>query len=315
MNTPAGQLLAAVRRGDIKAVRKALKDKAEANSNNGEGLLTAVKHGHTDIVKLLLENNADSGVMFNSPIKIAAEKGHLEILKILILNNKNKEEAKNIAIEQAGEKNQKEVVNYLLTTIEIGKISKYRECKALCSIGETERAIPYLSNEEVMRSTAKDNILLQRAAQNGHIETTQMLLQATNPQPKDINQAMNLAAQNGQVHTTLLLLNTPGCDVNHKEDIALRWAAAVGEMETTKLLLAHGAKPNARNNLAIRESYEEGHIETTKLLIRSLDPQSLKKLLNSNNSDPIRKLAEEEILKRHNKTLNRLKKEESEIPI
>jgi ankyrin repeat protein len=82
-------LAAAVRTGQLKAVRALLAHGADLGftSGNGQSLLSiAARHGHEELVRLLLDRKLDpnGGVPADWPLRTAASAGHLEIVRLLV---------------------------------------------------------------------------------------------------------------------------------------------------------------------------------------------------------------------------------------
>ncbi|HEX9760646.1 MAG TPA: ankyrin repeat domain-containing protein [Candidatus Acidoferrales bacterium] len=85
------EFFAAVRRGDLSAVRAALDAGMDVNAKYRYGataLFPACDRGHVEIVKLLLERGAEVNVQDTfyraTPLGWAANKGHAEIIKLLL---------------------------------------------------------------------------------------------------------------------------------------------------------------------------------------------------------------------------------------
>jgi hypothetical protein len=83
------KLLEAVRRGNAYKVIEFLREGANVNTRDEDGLTplhNAAANGHLDVVKLLLEKGADPAIRSNggwTPLDIARALGHAEVVKVL----------------------------------------------------------------------------------------------------------------------------------------------------------------------------------------------------------------------------------------
>jgi ankyrin repeat protein len=107
---------------------------------------------------------------------------------------------------------------------------------------------------------------LRSAAENGHTEVIQFLLENDANIHASEDTALRWAARNGHMAATRLLLDH-GADIHAQHDYALRYAAHNGRSEIVQELLSHGADIHADNNGALRWAAEHGHTDTVRLLL------------------------------------------------
>ncbi|MGO9122044.1 MAG: TerB N-terminal domain-containing protein [Desulfomonilaceae bacterium] len=93
-NTSGSQLLVAARSGDVAAVQKALRQKADINVKGPDGwtpLMWAAVTGHVEVVRLLLDSGAEVNVAAkksgDTALILAALKGHTEVVRLLLSKN------------------------------------------------------------------------------------------------------------------------------------------------------------------------------------------------------------------------------------
>lgn len=113
------------------------------------------------------------------------------------------------------------------------------------------------------------------AAFNGHTAVVALLLkQGAELEAKDVNgRTALLYASSGPFAPTVELLLKSGADVNVQGSLegftALMTAAAEGQVEVVRLLLAHGAEPSLEDqdgDTARSFAQQHGHLEVVELL-------------------------------------------------
>ena len=110
-----------------------------------------------------------------------------------------------------------------------------------------------------------DDLLLRKAAENGHTATVKALLQAGADVHADSDFALRLATQRGHISVVKVLLEA-GADI----DSALRNAAQHGQTALVESLLAEGANVNAgpdRYEAPLVYASVQGHTDTVKALL------------------------------------------------
>src|ERR1039457_294308 len=90
----------------------------------------------------------------------------------------------------------------------------------------------------------------------------------TPEEQQDLNNRLIDAAAHGDPQKVRTLLAS-GADVRRRNDLALRWAASNGHTETLQILLAAGANVHAEDDWALRRAADNGHTETAQALLAS----------------------------------------------
>ena len=113
-----------------------------------------------------------------------------------------------------------------------------------------------------------NNILLQRSAENGHVEVVSALLEAGADIHANNDDALRWSAENGHVEVVSALLEA-GADIHANNDAALRRSASNGHVEVVSALLEAGADIHAGYDDALRWSASNGHMEVVSALLEA----------------------------------------------
>jgi ankyrin repeat protein len=70
--------------GNLKEVKRLLKNGADVHDDNDNALRWASCNGHLEVVKLLLANGADVHANNDESLKLASRSGYLKIVKLLV---------------------------------------------------------------------------------------------------------------------------------------------------------------------------------------------------------------------------------------
>jgi ankyrin repeat protein/HEAT repeat protein len=209
--------------------------------------------GNAKEVQKLLEAGADPNAVHRGmrPLHKAAVAGHVEVLRLLIDHgaevNVKDSSGRSPLLEAAGSRNPK-AVEILLAA---GAKPDGTELGHACWLGRTE-AVNLL-----LAAGAPPDGGLPQAAQGGHVELVQLLLdKGARVQTKspDGSTPLHLAALQGGFKTVELLLKH-GADpnkVNQEGNTSLHMAISGDcDLETIKLLVESGAKLNIANDEAL----------------------------------------------------------------
>ncbi len=108
------ELISAANRGDLPAVKAALKNGANIHANDDVALRWAAANGHFEIVALLLENGANIHAGADQALRSAAENEHFEIVALLLENGANIHAWDEVALLLAAQNGRFEMVALLL---------------------------------------------------------------------------------------------------------------------------------------------------------------------------------------------------------
>ena len=240
-------LTAAVRRGDLAAVRSLLDQGLPVGGEPGgdanmSTLHLAVKHGRTDVLKLLLERGANPDVMSDvivtedgeefmlprSPLHVAAQLGRLEMIELLAAANGNL----NIRGTHVGDAHDQ------TNSVEAGSTASPSEVAK--HYGQMEAfALLYQLNAE------RDNLV--RLVEKGDVEAVrEQLAQGGDPNQWDHRgwSMMHYAAQGGSIPMFAMLVEHGG-DLQRPTSVGnapLHFAAWKGHRDLVAWLLERGAR-------------------------------------------------------------------------
>jgi len=138
-------------------------------------------------------------------------------------------------------------------------------------------------NGERVDPTADSNSPLESAAQEGHVDVVQLLLNDSRVEPNtNDNYALKSAARNGHVDVVQLLLNDSRVDPTAEKNFAIRIAAVRGHLAIVRFLLdwrgANGefVDPTVDNDNAIVSAAKEGQVDVVRVLIQWRGPNDEK---------------------------------------
>jgi ankyrin repeat protein len=115
---------------------------------------------------------------------------------------------------------------------------------------------------------SNDDFAVRISAKNGHLEIFNYLVKCgANIYAKN-NHALRLSSSNDHIKIIKILLKKMGKKYGN---IALRWAALNGKINTVRDLVRSGVDARENNNIAKRWSIKGGHLEVTKYLDYSND--------------------------------------------
>ena len=118
---------------------------------------------------------------------------------------------------------------------------------------------------------ADEGAALRQASKNGHTNVVQLLLQNLMQHGRaGLDKALQFAAERGHADVAQLLIQH-GADVNTSGNDgcrAISWASHEGHADVVKVLLQHGADVNADGGEALDWACEEGHTAVVQLLLQ-----------------------------------------------
>jgi hypothetical protein len=117
--------------------------------------------------------------------------------------------------------------------------------------------------------SAENNYAIGMAAENGHVQIVDRLLEHPRVDPADDdNFAIRRAAENGHLQVVERLLEHPRVDPSAKDNQAIRFAACDGHLQVVERLLEDPrVDPSACDNQAIRWAAKRGHAEIVQRLL------------------------------------------------
>jgi hypothetical protein len=128
-----------------------------------------------------------------------------------------------------------------------------------------------------------EHFALVRAAENGHVDVVDCLLQHAMCDPAAYdNRAFRLAAANGHLAVIERLLQDRRVDPSADDNYAVRLASANGHLAVVERLLRdERVDPSDKNNRAVRAAAEYGHLAVVERLLQDkrVDPSA-----NGNNA-------------------------------
>jgi len=139
-------------------------------------------------------------------------------------------------------------------------------------------SIEYMTKRFGERVSANPQVWFRYAAQNGHLEMVQYLVEkfelTADDARADDNFALRFAAENGQLETVKYLVDRfelTADDARFDDNYALREAAQNGQLETVQYLVEQfeltADDARADDNYALRSAAENGHLEMVQYLV------------------------------------------------
>ena len=281
----------AAERGDKGMVEFLLSKGAAANAASGEGIRSitplgcAVRYGHRDAADVLLRHGADpdaKGMCGRTPLQWAAVRGHTEVAKLLLEHGATvNAPAGNDGtrplewmrgrppLHDAVSWDRSEIIKLLITHgADVNSRDRYG-ATALHSADPTGAAILIAHGADIGARDEKGRMPIHPAAASGEPRLVEMLIaKGADVNAKDGKGRTPLQYGAADLHSkvseyntdptaTMRVLIAAGADIEAKADngaTALYEAAAKGNTEAVKLLLAEGAD----FNVAADEEDEKG---------------------------------------------------------
>jgi ankyrin repeat protein len=222
----ANSLTDAIAKGDIDAVRSALKKGANVNSKEGEApaLIVALQLDHPDIARLLIEKGAKIGAkedyMGSTALHEAAYRQYLDVVRLLVEKGAKVNAKNNIgftpfryaAMDYFSKEDAGDIILFLIAKgANVNEKDKKGETAlhGLALNGKTNLLRILLDNGAKVNTATNEGITpLHLAAGNGNAECVQLLIDRgadVNIKAKDGKTAMDFAIKNGQEETAEFL--------------------------------------------------------------------------------------------------------------
>ena len=280
----------AAKKGELVIVNSLLKipevrDSAGASSNLA--LRNAGIKGHLNVVERLLaiKDVFEDENALNATLNGAAGMGHLAVVQRLYnipAVQRIQAERDYPALRHAAMFNRPEIVQYFLNFPEIVQneaAKNYPGVEEAASKGHIESMDLFLNKIGQPELSKVGAIVLAAAAENGHLELVEHLLQI--PEVKSVaaandNEALRNAASNGHLELVERLLQIPEVKsvAAANDNEALRNAASNGHSEVVALLLKEDPVKNditALNNRALRHAAYNEHYAVVDRLLQEKD--------------------------------------------
>lgn len=282
----------AAEKGYAYAIKRLLDAGVDVNlsdRNNVTALHHAASPGHLEVVKVLIQAGANVNAAKycgDTPLHYAAQRGHIDVVKELIQSGAG---ANYLASggkkpsEWAKEKGHHEIVQFLAPyTIDLcdplalvdsmGK-GHWRDIDAIFQ-AKSKRIKHFPEYITINTTTKYGTSALHKAAENGHVETVDYLVQ--NKANVNILDFLNMtplhsAATMGHSDIISTLLEA-GANINAVSttgNTALILAATHGHVEAVKTLILAGADVNMTNMFgytALHQAKRKGHTEVVNIL-------------------------------------------------
>jgi ankyrin repeat protein len=164
-----------------------------------------------------------------------------------------------------------EVIELLVQNIQIDLSYKIYEDQCIfhwaCHRGYCKLVEILLQNSRIDPSSL-DNLAIQLAIQENHIETVKLLLLDTRIDPSSSdNFCLRISSISGYYEILELLLDHP--KINPKNISTIQLASQEGHIDIVKLLLSDlRADPSIGNNCSLRIALQKGHFEIAELLLQ-----------------------------------------------
>jgi ankyrin repeat protein len=281
-------LMIAATRGNldcIKALINAGSKVDQADTDGRTALMFVVQIGHANCLQALIAANAQVNQTDHNgltALTVAAQNGHSDIMKLLLENGANATHALRHGIKYD---RCDSIKNLLDNGVDVNMPITSRNETAFyraAQKGKTNMVLELLLKQANANQARIDGITpLMIAAQNGHINIVDMLINLRGIHAVDVNaraegyhnvSALYLAAQNGKADVVALLLRK-GADFNITADngtTPLMTAAAKGHKKIVTLLLHYGADDTLKNKngcTAHDLALKHNHNDISKLLI------------------------------------------------
>lgn len=282
-------LMLAARDGDVSAVSKMLRRKADVeafNSDKCTSLIIAAYKGHLDVMKLLLARKADIEAASKNrctALWVAASNGHTEAASLLLDQGASIEAVNNdnhTPLLVAAKNGHFEVVRLLVNrkaNIEASSKSLYTPLYVAAEKGHVTVARLLLFHKAEIDACASDHDTpLYIAAQNGHADMVRLLLNRNaniEASTRIHGTPLFAAACYGRVQVARLLLDR---DANIEAHDKKRWtplyiAAYNGHVDVVNLLLDRNAKMHVANkygDTSICIASARGHVNIIRRLVK-----------------------------------------------
>lgn len=143
--------------------------------------------------------------------------------------------------------------------------------------GHLELVEELLKNRKV-NPAVENNYPIRVASQRGYSEIVKLLITDNRVNPGDVNNyALCWAVRNNHVDIAKLLLQDKRTDPSDRENLAINWAAYNGSVEIVRLLLQdERVDPSIHNNNPLRDAIRNNRLEVIKLLLDcpKVDPEA-----------------------------------------
>lgn len=130
-----------------------------------------------------------------------------------------------------------------------------------------------MNHDDAESKTPANIIELQRACQNGDLETIKSLRRYTDIFTEEAN-ALPIAAKSGRMNVVTYLLDE-GADVHISDDLAIIWASEEGHFDVVKYLMSKEADIHEHKNAALMGAAMGGHTDIVNLLLKADSGQKL----------------------------------------
>lgn len=227
------QLITACISGDIEScIRAYEKDSFTTNTKHVAevGLQLAAEHGHGNIVEFLIAKQVNVSANLNWAIRVAAKNGHESIIRTLIA---------------AGA----DIWNTGVTTY-------------------TSRVEPGFEHYYPLSYSVRGTSAFELASQGGHLHILQFI-ETLGPIHAELwFKCLCVAADHAHTSIIKYITDRKLTDICARDNYALRFSAAKGNLEAVKLLVENGANVNAKSGQAIKWAAEKGRFDVVKYLLK-----------------------------------------------
>jgi ankyrin repeat protein len=266
------RLIAAVKRGDVAAVRSLVRARADVNATEGDGttaLHWAVQADNVEVTRALIENGANVALANRlgvTPLGLAATNGSARLIDALLKAGANPNES-----SPEGE-------TVLMTASRSGSASAV---KVLLEAGATVNATESWRGETALMWAAAQNhadivrlLIAHGAATDARSRTLtfpnvryNLATHATLPPPQGGFTAVMFAARQGSLEAAQALAEARA-DLNVQDPDgtpALTVAIVNGHHDVARLLLERGANPNIADAAGMTPLYAAVELHTTEM--------------------------------------------------
>lgn len=218
-------------------------------------LCVATQNGYLEMVIFLISKGANPQKKFELPINIAIKSGHLHIVEYLITTGHYapNDNGSSSLVQLAYNCNKIHIARFLIKRFLITRslpskiINKYYLEIALFH-GDLETVKYFVSDgmnvidiRDIFTGPGDDNVFpISRAAQLGHLELVQYLVELGADPQSDDNLPIKQACESGHLQVVKFLVEK-GADIRAENDEALKRAAQNGRLHVVKYLVSLGA--------------------------------------------------------------------------
>ena len=267
--------LSAANAGRVDMVKSFFREsKAILNATGKEAIKKAAQNGHLEVVKFLLEKDNSlldvyEDVESDYSITRAIEHGHLNVVEFL-LSQPGYDHFKVYCILRASEYGQLEILNFMIKKYEINNNYGVLNISLMHAAENGHLNVVEYLLEKGADPTAQDKEAIKKAAQNGHLEVVKFLLEKDNSlldvyEDVESDYSITRAIKHGNLKVVKFLLSQTDDDFFKRDCIF--WASEYGQLEILEFAIKEYKIDINSLYHSLFAAAENGHLNVVKFFI------------------------------------------------